>query len=537
MVPVEMRGAAAIGCPQMRGLSLSLLLLFASCGEGGPKAPYDADGRLVLGTVPSERRNVVFLSIDTLRADRLGCYGAERATSPHLDAFARGAVVFEEAISAAPWTTPAHISLMTGLFPEAHGVLAYPNPGVLHPGVVTLAEILSAQGWSTAGFTEGGYAKGATGLDDGFETFPSWPRDDEGFVSHELEPSRLAENTERALVWLRDHADEPFFLFFHTYEPHFEYRPPLEEIRSLAPDFDPDREAALLDAAVSAWNEGSALDARAKGVLYRHYLQGDLLARRVNRQKKLWPMLTRFVESGWRRSSTFAEDLAYITLLYDAEIRATDRAIGVLLDALDRLGLAEDTIVVVTADHGEGLMDHDELQHGFHLYRELLHIPLLLRLPGQEPARIAEPVRGVDVLPTVLDALGLPAPIAAQGTSLLPLLQGAAEPPRVAFAEGLTVRDGERDLVMVRRGPWKLVRDVKRGRDFLFDLDADPRERRDVLTDADPTLVEELRGELDRILATSRALAARYPASQGTLDDAERRRLEALGYAGAAEDE
>ena len=521
----------------MRTTSLLFVLSFA-CAEAETAPRYAPDGRLLEESTELADWNVLFVSIDTLRADHLGCYGYERETSPRLDALAEEGVVFEEARSASPWTTPAHLSLMTSLYPEAHGVYAYPVPGELDSDVVTLAEALSAQGWATAGFTEGGYAKGATGLDHGFATFPSWPRDEETFVSHELEPSRLEENAERALSWLEEHATERFFLFFHTYEPHYEYRPPAKYVEALAPGLFSAEERASLAAAVERWNRGEPLGSADKGVLTRHYLQGDLFGFELKRLRKLSKVLADFREKEWRDSPGFAEDLAYVTALYDAEILFTDDVVGRLLDALERHGVLDETLVVVTSDHGEGLMDHDEMQHGFHLYEELLHVPLLLRLPGgaHAGARVSAPVRSIDVMPTVLDVLGLPLPIAAQGTSLLPLLEGGG---LVAggFSEALTIQGGERDLLAYRRGRWKLVVDVRDGAERLYDLDADPEERRDVLASTDAALVEELRAELARVLAENAARGARFTTGEGSFSEAERQRLEALGYGGHSEDD
>lgn len=520
-----------------RTASIVAALLLASCGSGepGPQRTYDDTGRL-LGTAPAlAPHNVLLISIDTLRADHLGCYGYARSTSPRLDALAAEGVVFEETLSASPWTTPAHVSLMTSLYPAAHGVLSYPVPGELNAEVVTLAEALRAQGWRTAGFTEGGYAKGETGLAHGFETFPSWPRDDEGFVSHELEPSRLVENVERALAWLDANAEERFFLFFHTYEPHYEYRPPEEYLTLLAPELDLGAERERLDAVVVRWNAEKILTQAEKGVLYRHHLRGDLLAAGVERPRKLFGVLARFVENEWKRSPSFAEDLAFVEALYDAEIRFTDDEVGRLLDRLVELGVADDTLVVVTSDHGEGLMDHDELQHGFHLYDELLQVPLIVRFPGGQHAgrRHARQVRSVDVAPTVLDVVGLPAPEAAQGTSLLPLLQGDRA-ARDGFAEGLTIEGGELGLQTLRTERWKYVRDNARGVERLFTL-GEPEETEYAGEDREQ-LLAELRARFDRISAENAVRGARFVPREGSLTEDERRRLEALGYAGHDEE-
>jgi arylsulfatase A-like enzyme len=520
-----------------------ILLLFALSACGADPQPqtssYAPDGSLAEAPANLRPHNVLLVSIDTLRADHLGCYGHSAPTSPQLDALAAAGVVFERATSCSPWTTPAHVSLMTSLYPEAHGILDYPSPGELDPKVATLAEILRAQGWRTAGFTEGGYAKGATGLGHGFDVFPSWPHDDAGFIGHELDPSRLLENADRALAWLDEHGRERFFLFFHTYEPHFEYRPPHKYLAQVAPSLDLKEEALKLSLAVHAWNQGRTLSPRQLGVLTRHTFQGGLRRMRFERSEALWATLGHFAENAWRDSPHFGEDLAYIGALYDAEIRFADDVVGRIFAKLEKLGVMEETLIVVTSDHGEGLMDHDEMQHGFHLYRELLDIPLIIRFPGRAHAGARHPgqVRSIDILPTVLDWIGLPQPATAQGSSLLTLLsddtqedqQGSSE-WRVAFAEGLTIEGSEVDLRMIQDGRWKFLQNSKTGGESLYDLASDPRELRDVLSKVDPKVVAQLRLILDRVVAENAERASLFHVTPGRMNEQERRRLEALGY-------
>jgi len=514
-------------------LALSLSL---GCAEAGaPRADYAPDGALDGDPGELAPTNVLLISIDTLRADYLGAYGQALPTSPVLDALAREGVVFERALSCSPWTTPAHVSLMTSLYPETHGILDYPYPGMLDDTAVTLAEILRAHGFATAGFTEGGYAKGATGLGHGFDVFPDWPRDD-GFESHELEPSRLVENVERALAWLEGGPDEPFLLFFHTYEPHHEYRPPREYVDVVAPRFDHAAEERKVIRALSVWNAGERDPTpRQLGVLYRHYVQGDLRVRPVARQRRLTERLRRFVADEWRISPGFEDDLRYVEMLYAAEIRFTDDVVARLFDRLRALDLWERTLVVVTSDHGEGLMDHDELQHGSSLFDELLHVPLIVRFPSGRHAgrRHAGQVRSIDVVPTILDEIGLPIPRAAAGRSLLPVLFEAE--PLPAFAEALTAPEHERDVKMIDDGRWKLIRNVRTDRELLFDLSSDPNERTDVAS-REPHELDRLRDELDQTAARNRRRGEALQVAPGEFSAAEKRQLEALGYVGADDD-
>ena len=542
---LRVRGRAGVNCydlPMLRRTRvISLFLLVACADESGQlRAEYGPDGSLAKSPDDLVRPNVVLISLDTLRADYLGAYGQALPTSPVLDDFAAESIVFERALSCSPWTTPAHLSLMTSLYPEAHGILDYPTPGVLDDRVATLAEILRAHGWQTAGFTEGGYAKGETGLGHGFETFPDWPHDDEGFISHELDPSRLLENAERALDWLAEAPEEPFFLFFHTYEPHYEYRPPLEYVQRIDPEFDHAREERRLIRALNAWNAREELTLVQVGILYRHVLQGGLRDKPVARQKALVERLERFAEHEWRASPGFEEDRHYIEMLYAAEILFTDEVVGRLFQRLRSMGVWEQSLILVTSDHGEGLLDHEELQHGNSLFDEQLHVPLIVRLPDgrRSGLRHSGQVRSVDVVPTVLDWIGLPAPRAAAGRSLLPLLD--RDEPLPAFAEALTKPKRERNLKMVDDGRWKLVRNVQTGRELLFDLEEDPEELRDLVSAAPSSSagaeLDRLRVELERVARDNARRASELDVAPGEFSEAERRQLEALGYVGAEDD-
>lgn len=517
----------------MRLLIVISILVAVACGDAQapPRSAYDPQGGLEHGPGKLRGHNVLLISIDTLRADRLGCYGYKAPTTPMIDALARDGVVFEHAISSSPWTTPAHISMMTSLYAESHGVYAYPKPGVLDPKVVTLAEILRAQGWRTAGFTEGGYAKGGTGLAHGFEEFPSWPHDEEGFISHELDPSRLIENAVRARSWLDEHGHERFFLFFHTYEPHFEYQPPAQFLAEVAPWLDLASENEKLAKAIATWNQGRALSAGQKGVLIRHQFQGDLHSNKIRHADRLLSMLGSFSEKRWSRSPTYAADLRYLNALYDAEVRFADEVIGSIVSKLEEMDLLEETLVIVASDHGEGLMERGVLQHGIHMHTELLHVPLVVRFPERANAQVrySGQVRSVDILPTILDWIGLPVPHQAQGQSLLSLLGRGGE-GLSAFAQGVVVSGGETDLRMYSQGRWKFLHDSRTGVEALFDVEADPRELVNVIAKADPQLVADLRKALEGVDAENRARAAMFDVAPGELSEREIERLEALGY-------
>ena len=301
------------------------------------------------GDIETNRLNVVLVTIDTLRADRLSSYGSEEVSTPHMDRLAREGVRFSNAATAVPFTLPAHSSIMTGTYPPFHGVRE--NVGYsLDESLPTLAEELSAGGWATAGFVSAfvldsrwGIGRGFDHYRDDFQLDPNKPSVNVGQVQHEG-----PDTIEHALAWLDEPRDVPFFLWVHLFEPHDPYTPP-EPYRSQYPDRP-----------------------------------------------------------------------------YDAEVAYTDSLIGVLREGLESRGVFDDSVFVLTSDHGEGLGQHGEGFHGYFIYDSTVHVPLILRMPfgGLEGRVVDEAVSHVDLLPTVLSIAGRDVPADVQGIDLLPLILG-----------------------------------------------------------------------------------------------------------------
>lgn len=327
-----------------------------------------------------KRPNVLLISIDTLRADRLGTYGYARPTSPVLDTrmAARG-VVFEHAWSQSPKTTPSHMTMLTSLYPTVHGVPLWEGEGAaptLSPRVHTLAEILQNAGYTTAAYTAGAHMHRDRGFDQGFEEY------------------KHGSQLKRAVAFIERPHLSPFFLFFHTYEVHDPYLPPHEETEEFVGDPVP-----AITEAVAAVRAGIVDWPKAHG--------------------RFWAPV----------DATDKRHVRHVSDLYDAGIRHMDATtLAALLDALDRRKLADDTLVVFTSDHGEAFTEHGHFLHE-DLFPETLHVPLVMRLPGQLPAgrRIGDLAGLVDLVPTVLDLLGLPIPSQAQGQSLAALAIGKPE--------------------------------------------------------------------------------------------------------------
>jgi len=433
--------------------------------------------------------DVLLIVVDTLRFDAVGSYGASRQTTPALDAFAQGAVRFERAYATAPWTQPSVASILTGELPSRHGLVRI---GSLPESLETLPERLAAADYARVGIVSHVLLARLHGFDQGFDRF---------LVSAAL-PIHSAISTDavtdRAVEVLRaieasPEERRPVFLFVHYFDPHYVYH--------AHPEY--------------GWSS-----ARSAGRLRD--------SRDIEDLRAISHDLT-------------AEERDYIRALYHEEVRHTDVGIGELLGALDELGLAEGTLVIVTADHGEELLERGWLGHTRTLYDEVVRVPLLVRPPGPVRAgRVrAGPVSLTAIAPTVLDYAGLVAEgDPARERSLRPLLEergaaAAGTADRAVVIEvdfvGDDARNAEKNThkKAIVLGDEKLVRDDTTGVIELYDLARDPGETRD-LSGARRERVRALGERLDRALAEARA--GRHEARPLAPDTAAREELRALGY-------
>ena len=423
-------------------LAISSALALSGCARETPPA------------APPTARNLVIVTIDTLRADRLGCYGNRGVATPRLDHIAAGGALFEQAAVHVPLTRPSHVSIFTGLLPAEHGIRDNVSPS-LASDVPSLAPMLKAAGFRTGAFVSSIVLSRQSGLNRGFDDYSDRfeiDADDARFLNTIQRPGDVA--MREALAWIPSAGDGRFFAWIHLYDPHDPYEPPE-------------------------------------------------------------PYASR-----------------YAGRPYDGEVAWTDELMGRLEGGLERLGLQDKTLLVVTSDHGEGLGEHGETVHGFFVYESTLRVPLIVRGPGVAPGRRMKGVaRSVDLLPSVLDLLGVPAPAGWKGSgrSLAPVLRGTAamatsEP---AYAESLLplLHYGWSDLRALRDGRWKYI---QAPRPELYDLEADPGETRDLAAEM-PARAEALRNGLAAHLSRERAVktdAAGVPAD--LLE-----KLGALGYLGA----
>ena len=394
-----------------------------------------------VSAVPS-RPNILLITIDTLRADRLGCYGYQRGLTPLLDRLAARGVRFQQASTSVPVTLPSHASLMTATYPRVHGARSN-GASRLSPDATTLAERLRAAGWRTGAIIAADVLARHYGLDQGFEVY----RDD---VQARTNGRRAGEVTDLVLDHMRGR-EEPWFIWAHYWDPHTPYDPP------------------------------APFDRRFPG------------------------------------------------RPYDGEIAYLDQEVGRLLQRMDESGAAERTIVAVVADHGEGLDEHGEPEHGVFLYETTLHVPLLLAGPGiPVGTTVQAPVRTIDLAPTLLDLVGLPIDTASQGRSLTPLLLGesmGAEPAHIFMeSEFGEIHYGWSPLLGIRVGEWKYIQAPI---PELFHLGDDPHETRN-LAASHADVRDELQAQLERVLGEMPALREASPPA--TMSATERRRLAALGY-------
>ncbi|NNN06849.1 MAG: sulfatase-like hydrolase/transferase [Elusimicrobia bacterium] len=400
---------------------------------------------------PATPRNLVIIAVDGLRADHLGLYGYARATSPKLDARAKSAVVFDRAISQASWTLPSFTTLFTSVDPIDHGVNT--SHVTLGPGLRLLAEVLKDAGFKNAGFVGGHFLDPVFGFARGFDLYRA---DGEG--NYRFLPQTAAQGAD----WIRGWKNGRHFLFIHGNDVHppFDLTSQGAKVRHL---FDADYRGPVDDTLIDYQfvAEYNKVPAESQGLT-----PPPDYVRRVDEIR------------------ADPRSVRHISAHYDAQIRHVDDTLPQVFDALARTGHDADTIVVLLADHGLEMGEKGRLATAFHLtqYQSVVHVPLIFWVPGLTPRRVSRPVELLDVAPTVLDFLGLPAQASYQGRSLAGLARGQSEPPRLAFSSSSLIGDTRRDPPMfsVQDERWKLIYDsITRSR-RLYDLAADPQENVDV---------------------------------------------------------
>jgi len=507
------------------GFLFILALLIAACSPGeetparsrqGPADPaHEVSGEI------SNPINVILIVLDTLRPDHLSLEGYERITSPSLDAFAKKSLVFENAYSTSTWTIPAHASLFTGLAPNRSGVgLARHRLGADRE---TLAETLSRYGYETFAVVSNPNIGPTNGLDQGFEAFLEVWRD------KDLEASNVDPRTgeqrklirdspqwthgdanayEQTKAWMETRSPErPFFLFVNLFGMHDPY-----------------------DSSGAHW--GKFLKAGTP---------------RPNTRQSTPPTHALYLG---RFPLPSTEKLERLTALYDAEIVQADAILDQLLNLLEEQGHLENSLIIITSDHGENLGDHGHLQHCFGLYNSTTRVPLLIHAPalGVEPGRRREPAQLIDVMPTVLAALGAPAPkVESDGLDLLATSLPTdralfMEHTGAGFVKGISksarfpgerehLSQFDRELIAVIEEGWKLiVNDL--GERELYDLGVDPGEKVNLAgDDRQADRIARLLWQIEQYDA-ARADGEVKEEAEIAIDEEKLKALEAVGYLG-----
>jgi arylsulfatase A-like enzyme len=455
-----------------RGLALALAAAVAiACAE---------DGR-------SERpSNLILISLDTLRADHLGCYGRDRNTSPAIDAMAAAGVRFADVTAPAPSTLPSHASMLTGLYPSSHGVM---NTNHRLPDErVTLAENLAEHGYQTFAVVNSMKLSRRLGVLQGFAPESvTYVREIIETPARRLIVNSGPQIVEEAYAFLdaRD-AERPFFLFLHFYDAHGDYTP-AQRYRK--------RFVAPYDGEVTGSTD----------------------------------QLLRAQEAGKTLSDA---DIRFLRDLYDGEIREVDDVLAGFFASLEARGRLDDTLIVLTSDHGEEFQEHGGLLHGTTQYQEVLAVPWILRGPGIPRGRVVtEPASLVDVVPTLLSALGVPGSAAVDGIDLSPSWADAPEPlpKRLLFGDASRlVRTGHdrrgHPRRMVRDGNEKLCADRSTGTAELYDLSKDPAEQENLARERPERVAEMLAALAQHVSGRPRPEDAEQP-----LTDRERSLLRSLG--------
>ncbi len=412
------------------------------------------------GTGQAQKRasqpDVYLITIDTLRADHVHCYGYENIQTPALDGLAKDGIRFSQAFTPSPITNTSHTTILTGLLPSSHGVTDFAVP--LAPAHPTLAELLKGKGYHTAAFIGAVILDSKTlapGLDRGFDFYDNFPEHSQTKSRWGRVERRGEDVVQHAETWMTAHPAGSHFVWIHLYDPHDPYEPPLP------------------------------------------YSQ------------------------------------TYKDRLYDGEIAYADSVLGGFIGYLKKNGRYDNALIVVVGDHGEGLGEHHEDTHGIFLYDSTIHVPLIMKTPVKLPAQghpdqvVQAQVRTTDILPTVVDWLGIPPPPSLDGASLKPYIEGSEGKDRTALGEtDYPLRFGWAPLRSVRGDGFKFI---EAPRPELYDLHADPAESANRYQPSDLT-VQKFRGMLAEIKAKAPATpaGAETQSSQGSSDA-----LKALGYQGA----
>lgn len=424
--------------------------------------------------------NVVIISIDTLRKDHLGCYGYHRNTTSNIDRLAHKGVIFNNAFSNSAWTVPGHMSMLTGLLPSNHGLIYYPYPGCINDNITTLGMILQRLGFLTRGFYGAGYVSPRFGFGRGFHEYTTGGNNFEN-------------NMQQCLGWVEKAKSFRFMLFLHGFNCHNPFNP--------SPEFD---------------------------IFSKNY-NGNYSVDKLYREYKL---------------PECREDIEHLIDKYDATILGADFILGKLFNKLEELKILSKTIIIITSDHGHGFGEHESFGHVTQLYDEVINIPLIFYAPGifPEKKKIGDMVSLIDILPTIIDALGFKEAQQFDGLSLLPVMNGRSIEDRAIFSEtGTTLKkksNKKRGLPKrymlpivrcIRTKEWKLIIDENDMPLELYNVMDDMDEKLN-LVESHPDMAGRLLKQFCEQGPTRKAQELIAPQNKNDYDEELKQQLQALGY-------
>ena len=463
--------------------------------------------RAALGPVDPPR-GVILIVADTLRPDHLDAWGYERTTAPTVAALAAEGTRFADNISQGSWTKVAVPSLLTSLYASTHGIFDIQH--TIPAKVTTLTEVFRANGYATFHTSSVLFSGKNSNLHQGVEVLHERESIDD-LGEYRSKTSRVY--VDRLLPWLEDHAEQPFFVFLHVFDPHSPFRP-------MHP-----HDIRWLDGDAVAGHEEDLKKVDEVVKIFHHLPSAEQLAEaEVDSDAFL------MAEKAW----------------YDGSIRAMDYEIARLLERLEELGLRDDTVIAFVADHGEEFLEHGNHWHGHSAYGELVNVPMFVTWPGVVPAGLVvdRTTQSIDLMPTLLDLARLPLPVEAQGESLLPLLAAPGDPTamgwkrRAVFTERKNPpgeeTEGTADSLVAVADGWKLIWNVivrdDRPEFELFDHVNDPLDLVN-LADGHPERVADLRGEIESWRTMAEAAKVSTDGEEGDVSPEELEQLRALGYA------
>ncbi len=452
-------------------------------------------------SVSNDKPNVILLIVDTLRADRLGAYGYDKPTSPNIDRVAENGVLFEQTYVQWASSLPSHSSIMTSLYPHLHG--AFPNGSELNPELLTIGKILKAHGYTNGAFVTNHLVGNQYNFEAGFDRFfdlteVNYENSSRTSWIHSLNLVRVFDRIQRtdifttlAMGWLEENADKPMFLWLQWLQPHAPYDPPEKFLRK----FEPEPYEGIADGSLEQIDEIREKTVQLTEADKKHY-----------------------------------------EALYDAEVNIADQEIGKILDKLEELGLTENSIVIITSDHGENLYEHNIEYGHYGVYDSSLRIPLIFSFPKALPQGATETnvVESIDIASTLLEILNIERPKQFQGESLMPLVRDED----VAWKDEAysIMLQTSRNFFSIRSDDWKIILNAypeNKQRYELYNLAEDPRELNNRF-EAEPILADSLKTRLTTWIETNfKPVEMAYTPGlklKQEFDKATEERLRSLGY-------